>query len=149
MRRVCLWLLLLCVMGGVGCESRELPRERMEMLTQKKELPTGVYYHSDASEGSRSYFSQAMAEDLYGAHGWETMQKHAESFCIFLSLRAEPYEIAVFRAYSGTSANRLLQLCLARREELAVQLRHTSYADRPSRAQIYRDGCLVIMLLTD
>lgn len=139
-------LLLLCVSS---CGEALSPWARMEELTKNKTLPYGVFYRSDAEEGSASYFSQDMAISLYGEDAPDVLARAAESFCIFLSSHAEPYEIAVLLATSHTSAKELLALCLYRREALSILLRHTPMEQRVQQAQIYREGRFVIMLLTD
>ncbi len=142
---VCLGLVLLASCGRNDRRAWDVLAE-LKALTEA--LPTGEEYRSDAAEGSEGYCSSDLRKRLYGDHAEEVF-KTVEEYAIYLSFFEMPYEIAVFRCYSASDANRVAAMCLERSDQLQIALRGTDWERYGTDAQIVCKGRWVVMAVTD
>ena len=138
----CLFLAF-CV---VSCGSRESAEDVLYRICSDIELPSGATYLSGAPEGSAFYLSPDTARAMYGEDVQDVFSL-VEEYAIYLSRRAMPSEVAVFRCYSRSDADRVLRLCLARVENMKIQLSGTEYASIAEGVDIRVRGRVVIMTL--
>lgn len=108
-------------------------------------LPRGEVYHSGTVAGESGYFSPHLMATVYGETAEERCFPLIEEYAIYLSSFAEPCEIAVFRCYARSDADRIAEMCLSRIEQLRVLLAGTSYRSRVDQATVRVDGKLVVM----
>ncbi len=149
--RILLFVLLLSLLlPTTSCtEQKKMPWELVEsLLSEAKEVPSGVLYRSDAEEGSEEYASPALLRSLYGEEAEERFAT-VEAYAIYLSSFTTPCEMAVFVCYSATDANRLEALCLRRAEEVRVALRGTPYAAMTEEIRVWAKGRRVFFLLCE
>lgn len=142
------FLLLLCPLLLLSsCTQNEaMPQEVLgALLETAKDVPSGQIYHSEAEEGSESYCSPELLTSLYGEEATERFET-VEAYAIYLSSFTTPCELAVFRCYSASDANRIEALCLLRAEELRVALRNTPYEAVAQELRVILKGKWVFFL---
>ena len=103
------------------------PREHAEELLRREMaridgLPQGEIYYSFAVEGEVGYLSERLIATLYGPHAIHRCFPLIEEYAIYLSSFAEPCEIAVFRCYEKSDADRIAEMCLSRIDEIRISL---------------------------
>ena len=151
MKRFVLFIftVLLFVVPLVSCkgESRRAEEFLSALMADTQGLPAGEIYVKGAKEGESAFFSQSLCESMYGARAAELLTL-AEDFAIYMSSIAAPYEIAVFKCYSATDAEKLAALCANRAEELRVLLSKTEWRELCDSAKIKVDGRIVVMTVT-
>ena len=118
-----------------------------EYLAEQEGLPQGEIYYSGLSEGEAGHFSDRLAILMYGERAVRQTFPLIEEYAIFLCSFAEPCEIAVFRCYEKSDADRVAEMCLERVEQMRILLGGTDFRTRADRATVTVEGCLVTMLL--
>ena len=129
-----------------SCEKRGVSAEEMlfALMAETENLPAGQIYLKNSSEGSARYFSRTICESMYGEGAYE-MLGLVEDFAIYVSSAQAPYEIAVFKCFSSTDAEKLGALCFERTELLGVLLGKTKWKELVERSTVTLDGRNVIM----
>ena len=139
--------LLLCLACLVACQRTPPSAEAiLSSLMEEADgsLPTGSVYLSRAEEGSNAYPSPSLLRAMYGETAEEILGL-TEDYAIYLSSRAFPAELAVFRCYSASDADRIAALCLNRRDDLQVALRGTAWEARSDSVWVVGRGRFVVM----
>ena len=137
-------LLVFCISA---CGYEEAAEDILYRICSDAELPSGTTYLSGAPEGSSSYLAPDTLEDMYGDEAQEEVFSLVEEYAIYLSRFAKPYEVAVFKCYSVSDTDSVLEMCLERLESIKILLRDTEYAPLADTAEVYVDGKYVIMLV--
>ena len=124
MRSLCLCIALLFLLGGCGKKSEKTAEEVLEsVLALCEDAPTGVLYRSGSERGNEDYLSKADFDLLYGEGCADVYLPLTRDYALYLSSFATPFEVAVFRCYGQTDAERLGALLLSRSDALKVFLR--------------------------
>ena len=133
----------------VSCKGESRSAEEMlsSLMADTQGLPAGEIYVKGAKEGESAFFSQSLCESMYGARAAELLTL-TEDFAIYMASVVAPYEIAVFKCYSATDAEKLAALCRKRAEELRVLLSKTEWRELCDSAKIKVDGRIVVMTVT-
>ena len=141
--------IILCL-SLVSCTSKKRNTGEIlqELMTAARELPQGEIYVKNAAEGEDGYLSAAMADALYGEAASEYLAL-TEEYSIYLSSFAKPYEIAVFKCYSSTDAQKIERMCRERANIVSVALRRTEFHSLHENIRIIREGDTVVFLMTD
>ena len=142
-----LGLALLMCMCACSCSYEEKSAAVLlgEQMACTEDLPQGVIYRSGAAEGEEGYFSERLVATVYGEHAVTRCFPLLEDYAIFLSSFAEPCEIAVFRCYEKSDADRIAEMCLSRIEQMRILLTGTAFRERVDRATVRVNGTLVVM----
>lgn len=145
-------ILLLCAVCtfGISCGRERMSAEEIlwELNGLCEEAPAGAHYLSGTEEGDEAYLSPTVRDALYGEESEEIFQR-VEEYAVYLSSFAAPYEIAVFRCYSATDANRVAAMCLERADQLRVALHGTGWEALADTIQVACQGRYVVMSMTD
>ena len=148
MKRWIACLLLIGLLGTlVSCRQQETDTAELldEHLSHAKDLPAGKRYHSGAEDGADGYFSPQLMAIMYGEGAETHLFPLIEEYAIFLSERAEPCEVAIFRCYAKSDTDRIAEMCLSRMELLRIALAGTSYRARVDKATVEVHGRVVTM----
>ena len=140
-------LLAVLLVSFSSCSSKKrVSAEEMlsDIMAETGGLPAGQIYLKGALEGSDGYFSRSICEAMYGEDAYE-MLALTEDFAIYVSSVQAPYEIAVFKCFSSTDAEKLGALCLERAELLRVLLHKTEWKTLSEGASVSVKGRTVIM----
>ena len=141
-------ILMLCVLScSCAKEGKSASLLLEERLARIENLPQGEIYRSDAAEGEAGYFSERLRRTVYGERDAEHCFGLIEDYAIYLCSFAEPCELAVFRCYAASDADRVAEMCLSRIEYLRIVLAGTDFRARADRATVTVDGRVVIMTL--
>lgn len=137
---------LLCVLS-CSCSREEKSTAVLlgEEMARMENLPQGEIYRSDAAEGEVGYLSERLAATLYGESAVTNCFPLLEEYAIYLSSFAEPCEIAIFRCYARSDADRIAEMCLTRIEQMRIMLAGTDFRIRVDGATVRVDGRLVTM----
>lgn len=123
-RWLCVCLALMCLLGGCGRKGEKTAAEVVAaILPLCGETPTGVWYRSGAERGQEDYISATDFDLLYGEGSAEEYGPFVREYSIYLSSFAEPFEVAVFRCYEKSDADRVGGMLLRRSDRLKVFLR--------------------------
>lgn len=87
------------------------------------ETPAGALYRSGAERGQEDYLSASDFDLLYGEGSAEEYGPLVREYSLYLSSFAEPFEVAVFRCYEKSDADRVGGMLLRRSDRLKVFLR--------------------------
>ncbi len=138
--------LVLCVLC-CACSREEASTASLlgEQMAQIDCLPQGEFYRSDAAEGEVGYCSERLLAKLYGEGAITHCFPLVEEYAIYLSSFAEPCEIAIFRCYARSDADRIAEMCLSRIEQMRILLAGTDFRKRADHATVSVDGRLVVM----
>ena len=139
-------VLLLCILT-CACSHEERGTDALlgEQMARTENLPMGEIYRSDAIEGECGYFSERLAATTYGEGAVMHCFPLIEEYAIYLSSFPEPCEIAVFRCYEASDADRIAEMCLSRIEQMRIVLAGTTFRARADNATVRVEGRLVIM----
>ena len=118
-----------------------------EIMATADGLPAGIIYRSDASVGQESYFSPSAAMSMYGEEGARAIAE-TEEFALYVSSVGIPFEIAVFKCMTVSSADEIAAICLMRAEALRTLLHSTEWHSLAESARVERKGKTVIMTVT-
>lgn len=127
-----------------GNESTSAEEMLSSIMAKSNGLPAGEIYLKGASEGEKGYFSQSLCESMYGEDAYE-MLTFVEDYAIYMSSAQAPYEIAVFKCFSSTDAEKIGTLCLERAEILRVLLGKTEWRELVDSASVRVSQRTVIM----
>ncbi len=136
---------LLCTLLGCAREEKGVEVLLDEHMAKLEALPAGKIYRSGVEIGEMGYFSPHLMATMYGEEAETRCFSLVEEYALYLSSFAEPCEIAVFRCYARSDADRIAQMCLARIEQLRILLTGTPYRDRVDAATVSVNGRLVVM----
>ena len=115
----CCFVLISCAAGG----EKSAEDAVASLLALCEEVPDGILYHSDAERGDVGYLSGEAFDLLYGEGAAEHELSLVEDYALYLSSFATPFEVAVFRCYERSDADRLGAILLNRSDFLKVCLR--------------------------
>ena len=140
---------LLTAVFLLSCSREQRSSEELlsSLMAQTHGLPAGEIYIKGAKEGENAYFAQSLCESMYGTRAAEILTL-TEDFAIYMASITAPYEIAVFKCYSATDAEKLASLCVKRAEELRVLLSKTEWRELCDSAKITVNGRIVVMTVT-
>ena len=127
-----------------GNESTSAEEMLSSIMAKSNGLPAGEIYLKGVSEGEKGYFSQSLCESMYGEDAYE-MLSFVEDYAIYMSSVQAPYEIAVFKCFSSTDAEKMGTLCLERAEILRVLLGKTEWRELVDSASVRVSQRTVIM----
>ena len=151
MKRFVVLILTVCFIAVflLSCarEQRSAEEVLSSLMADNQGLPAGEIYQKNAKEGENAYFSQSLCESMYGSRAAELLTV-TEDFAIYMSSAAAPYEIAVFKCYSSTDAEKIAAVCMSRAEDLRVLLSKTEWRELCDSAKIKVDGRIVVMTVT-
>jgi hypothetical protein len=151
MKRFILFIfaVLLLAVALLSCRAESQSAEELlsSLMADTQGLPAGNIYVKGAEEGESAYFSQSLCESMYGARAFELLT-FTEDFAIYMASVAAPYEIAVFKCYSATDAEKLAAVCMSRAQDLRVILSKTEWRELCDSAKIKVDGRIVVMTVT-
>ncbi len=125
-------------------ESASAEETLSSLMAESDGLPAGEIYLKDASEGEKGYFSQSLCEAMYGEDAYG-MLALVEDYAVYMSSAQAPYEIAVFKCFSSTDAEKIGTLCLERAEMFRVLLGKTEWKSLADSACVTVSGRTVIM----
>ena len=120
---LCLCLLLTCSVTSCAGSERSAEDSVRSVLALWEEVPDGVLYRAGAERGDVGYLSEADFDLLYGAGAAAYELPLVRDYAIYLSSFALPFEVAVFRCYERSDADRLGALLLTRADALKVSLK--------------------------
>ena len=148
MKRFFVFIILLTFIcafsGSCGKESASAEEMLSSLMAKTKGLPAGQIYVKDAFEGEKEYFSRSLCESMYGEDAYGLLAV-VEDYAIYMSSAQAPYEIAVFKCFSSTDAEKIGTLCLERAEFLRVILGKTEWRALVDSASVTVSGRTVIM----
>ncbi len=148
MKRWIAWLVAACLCTTLfACGKNEKGTATLlsEYMAEVGELPAGEIYRSDVAAGENGYFSPSLMAVMYGEQAATHCFPLIEEYAIYLSSFAEPCEIAVFRCYAKSDADRIAEMCLSRTELLRILFAGTPHRARVDAATVRVDGRLVMM----
>lgn len=128
-------------------EDRNAVEILSSIMAKTEGIPVGNIYIKNAKEGEKAYFSESLCESMYGSSVFELLTL-TEDFSIYMASVSAPYEIAVFKCYSSTDAEKIAAVCAKRAEALRVLLSKTEWKALCDSAKITVDGRTVIMSVT-
>lgn len=111
-------------------------------------LPEGEIFGSDAEEGEDGFLPPTVRNAMYGEDCAEYFSL-IEEYSIYLSSFASPYEIAVFKCYSGSDGLKIERMCRERKDIVGVALRDTSFYELYDDIRVVREGKYVIFIMCD
>lgn len=133
----------LCACATDGGSGKGAGEVLGDLMAQSGSLPVGVIYSKSAGEGTDGHFSPKLARTMYGERAEELLSL-TEDFAIYVSSFGIPAEIAVFKCYSRSDAERIGAMCLSRAESVRVLLRSTEWRGLADGASVRVDGRWVI-----
>ncbi len=103
----------------------------------------GYIFTSVTDENDVGYMSDEYKNMLYSQKATETYFPKIEEFAIFVSSRSVG-ELAVFRCYSSSDTDLIVEMCLERADSLKIALRGTQWEEKSKNILISVSGRCVL-----
>lgn len=138
---------LLCSCKG-GEISADSVLNRMLALGGEGMEDSGVLFSSSAEENTIGYMSDENKRTMYSEKARSDCFLKIEQFAIFVSAHGV-CEIAVFKCYSASDTDTIIEMCAERADTVKVALRGSVWEEKSKNVRIAVSGRWVAFVLCD